>query len=73
MGWDKDSLNALLSQWSKLQEVPELPGSYYTSRSIDQAYWNVVNNSENAKDMIIKWSDIADQEIARKREQYHVQ
>ena len=73
MGWDKDSLNALLSQWSKLQEVPELPGSYYTSRSIDQAYWNVVNNSENAKDMIIKWSDIADQEITRKREQYHVQ
>lgn len=73
MGWDKESLNNLLSQWSKLQEVPELPGSYYTARSIDQAYWNVVNNSENAKDMVIKWADIADQEITRKREQYHVQ
>lgn len=73
MGWDKDSLASLLSQWSKLQEVPELPGSYYTSRSIDQAYWNVVNNAENAKDMIIKWADIADQEIQRKREQYHVE
>ncbi len=73
MGWDKDSVDALLSQWSMIQEVPEIPGSYYTARSIDQAYWNVVNNSQNPKDMILKWAEIADSEIERKREQYNVQ
>lgn len=73
MAWDKDSLQNLLSQWSMLQEVPEVPGSYYTARSIDQAYWNVVNNSKNAKDMLIKWADIANNEIARKRKQYNVE
>ena len=72
MGWDKDSLNSLLLQWSRMQEVPEVPGSYYTARSIDQAYWNVVNNSKNAKDMMIKWAKISDDEIERKRKQYNV-
>ena len=73
MGWDNESLNNLVSQWSRLQEVPEVPGSYYTSRSIDQAYWNVVSNSKNAKDMLIKWAEVADKEIERKRKQYNVQ
>ena len=72
MGWDKDSLESLISQWKKMKEVPEIPGSYYTARSIDQAYWNVVNNSKNAKDMMIKWAEISDIEIERKRNQYDV-
>ncbi|MBQ5764737.1 MAG: extracellular solute-binding protein [Clostridia bacterium] len=72
MGWDKDSLAALIKQWERMQEVPEIPGSYYTARSIDQAYWNVVNNSKNAKDMMIKWAEISDAEIERKRNQYNV-
>ena len=72
MGWDKDSLDALITQWKQMKEVPEIPGSYYTARSIDQAYWNVVNNSKNAKDMMIKWAEISDAEIERKRNQYDV-
>ena len=72
MGWDKESLDALINQWKRMKEVPEIPGSYYTARSIDQAYWNVVNNSKNAKDMMIKWAEISDAEIERKRNQYNV-
>ena len=73
MGWDNDSLNALMSQWSKVHEINEVPGGYYTARVIDQAYWNVVNNGTNSKDTMIKWAQIADNEIARKRKQYNVQ
>lgn len=72
MAWDKDSLESLITQWKQMKEVPEVPGSYYTARSIDQAYWNTVNNSKNAKDMIIKWAEISDMEIERKRNQYNV-
>lgn len=72
MGWDKESLANLIGQWKMIEEVEEVPGSYYTARSIDQAYWNVVNNSKNAKDMLIKWADISDREIERKRKQYNV-
>lgn len=70
MAWDKDSLQQMLSQWKKVEEIPEIPGSYYVSRGIDQAYWNVINKSENPKDMLFKWSQIVDLEIKRKGEQY---
>lgn len=72
MGWDSESLNALLTQWSRLKEIEEVPGGYYTARVIDQAFWNVVNNGQNSKDQLIKWAEIANQEIARKRKQYNV-
>ncbi len=72
MAWDKESMKNLLAQWSKIKEVREVPGSYYTARSIDQAYWNVVNSSKNAKDTILKWAEISDNEIERKCKQYDV-
>ncbi len=72
MGWDSDSLDALLSQWDQLTEVEEIPGGYYTARVIEQAYWNVVNNKKNVKDMLVEWAAVADEEIARKRHQYHL-
>ncbi len=70
MAWDKESLANLMSQWENLREIEEVAGGYYTARMIDQAYWNVVNNGKNSKDMILKWSDNGNAEIERKREQY---
>ena len=70
MAWDKQSLERLLAQWNNLREVEEVPGGYYTGRILDQAYWNVVNNGKNSKDMIIKWAGYGDAEIQRKRNEY---
>ena len=70
LAWDNDDLEILLEQWSRVREVPEVPGSYYLSRAIDQAYWSVLNDNINAKDAITKWSQVADDEIARKIEEY---
>ncbi len=72
MGWDSASLDALLTQWSRLKEIEEVPGGYYTARVIDQAFWNVVDNGQNSKDQLVKWAEIANKEIARKRKQYNV-
>ena len=72
MGWDSKSLDALLTQWSRLKEIEEVPGGYYTARVIDQAFWNVVDNGQNSKDQLVKWAEIANKEIARKRKQYNV-
>ena len=47
-----------------------MPGSYYVSRAVDQAFWSVVNGGESPKDALMKWSDIANYEIERKVEQY---
>lgn len=68
--WDPDDLAALNAQWAQVEELPEIPGSYYMTRAIDQAFWSVINDGTNAKDAINKWSIIADKEIKRKIEEY---
>ena len=70
LAWDNQDLEIILEQWSKVKEVPEVPGSYYSSRAIDQAFWSVINDKVNAKDAITKWSKVADAEIERKIKEY---
>ena len=55
---------------AEISEISEVPGSYYVSRSVDQAFWNVVNNNEAPKDSLLEWTEIANSEIKRKIEQY---
>ena len=70
LAWDSKDLEVLLEQWSRVVEVPEVPGSYYSSRAVDQAFWSVINDNVNARDAITKWSKVADAEIARKIKEY---
>ncbi|MBE6781766.1 MAG: extracellular solute-binding protein [Ruminococcaceae bacterium] len=70
MAWDPAALETITEQWKEVKEVPEVPGSYYMARAIDQAFWSVINDGSNAKDAINKWSIIADNEIKRKIEEY---
>jgi len=73
LGWDNETLKALKSQFNKVENLPEVPGSYYVSRSIQQVYWNVVNNGQNVEDMLEKWIPEADDEIRRKIEEYETE
>ncbi|MBO5358094.1 MAG: extracellular solute-binding protein [Clostridia bacterium] len=70
LAWDKKDLAVINEQWSRVNEVPEVPGSYYFSRALDQAFWSVINDGTNAKDAISKWSKVADAEIQRKIKEY---
>lgn len=70
LGWDKSTLSSLQNQFDKVQNLPEVPGSYYVSRSVQQVFWNVVNNGQNVEDMLEKWIPEADDEIRRKTEEY---
>lgn len=69
-GWNPQDLEKLLSQWENVREVPEVPGSYYLTRAVDQAFWEVINDEGNPKDAITRWSEVADSEIARKIAEY---
>jgi ABC-type glycerol-3-phosphate transport system substrate-binding protein len=70
LSWNPDDLEKLLSQWKSVREVPEVPGSYYLTRAVDQAYWAVINDGDNPKNAITEWSQVADNEIARKIKEY---
>ncbi len=68
--WNVDDLDILKSQWSQVEELPEVPGGYYVSRAVDQAYWAVLNGESNEKDAMLEWGEVADNEIIRKISEY---
>lgn len=70
LSWEPEVLKVILEEWKLVQEVPEVPGSYYLTRCIDQAYWSVVNGTSKPKDALVKWSKAADDEIAHKVREY---
>ena len=70
MSWENEDLEILKQQRSYIVEVPEVPGSYYLTRAVDQAFWQVIDGTYNAKDALVNWGEIANNEIARKIKQY---
>ena len=70
LDWGKGANEIIEGQWQKVKEIAEIPGGYYVSRAIDQAFWNVLTMNENPKDMMKKWGEVADVEITTKIEQY---
>ena len=68
--WPSEYKTAVLKQWAEVKEVPEIPGSYYLTRAVDQAFWAVVNGESNSVDSVTKWNEIANSEISRKVKEY---
>lgn len=68
--WDSDMRDTIVTAMKQIEEVPEYPGSYYVSRSVYQSFWNVVENNRNPKQMLLKYSEEANNEIERKWLQY---
>lgn len=70
LSWEPETLDVILKQWNDVKEVPEVPGSYYVGRSIDQAFWAVKNKTDSPREAMIKWAEVSDREIERKIEEY---
>lgn len=65
--WTDEEKALLLEQWVNVVEVPEIPGGYYVSRNIDNAFRQVFYNGENARDTLNYWMNAVDEELARKQ------
>ena len=70
MVWDEETKAVLSKQLEKVVQIPEIPGGYYTARGIDQAFWSVVEQNEVPTDALLKWGEIVNGEILRKRQEY---
>lgn len=68
--WSRSEYAKLLEQWDEVCEIPEIPGSYYTVRGIDNAFRSVILNSKNPKETLLKYSRDIDAEIKRKRGEF---
>ncbi len=67
--WTDDEKALLLEQWKNVVEVPEIPGGYYVSRNVDNAFRQVYYNGENARDTLYYWMNAVNEELLRKQDQ----
>lgn len=70
LSWSGKELAVLQAQWNNVQEIPEIPGGYYTSRNIDNAFKAVVYNNKNPREALNYWNRQIDAEILRKRKEF---
>ena len=70
MPWSGDELEMIQRQWSWVQELPELPGSYYVSRNIDNAFKKVYYQQGNCRETLNYWARQIDDELERKRNEF---
>lgn len=71
--WGAAEQSILLEQWNQVQEIPELPGSYYTTRSIDNAFRGVIFQWKNPRESLNLWNKQINEEIKRKRFEFGVE
>lgn len=71
--WSRAEQAKLTGQWKQVKEIPELPGGYYTSRNIDNAFREVVFQMGNARESLFYWNKDINEEIKRKRYEFGVE
>ena len=69
LNWSDAELAVLDAQRRFVREIPELPGGYYTSRCIDNAFRAVVYQYKNERVELEKANDTINRELERKREE----
>lgn len=68
--WKTQELDILKAQQKYIVEIPEVPGGYYTSRNLDNAFRNVVFSQENYREALIEQNVATNSEIHRKRKEF---
>lgn len=65
--WKSADYRVIEEQWRHARGIPEIPGSYYTSRHIENAFRRVTNYGEDERDTIEEYARTIDEEIQYKR------
>lgn len=67
--WYDEEKEILLKSLETVVEIPEVPGGYYVSRNIDNAFRDVYYNGENVRESLYYWMNAVDEELSRKQNQ----
>ena len=68
--WTREELSLLLEQRASIQEIPEVLGSYYTVRCLDNAFRNVYYSGQNFKEALAEQGVRNNAELARKQREF---
>ncbi len=67
LSWSDEELEALEEQRQYVQELREIPGSYFVSRCLDNAFRSVLFDGKNAREVFERENANINREITRKR------
>lgn len=68
--WSKAEADKLTAQWNSVWDIPQIPGNYYLTRSLSNAFRKVVYNYENPREVLFQYNQDINREIERKRTEF---
>ena len=70
IGWTEEEAAAIKAQWEWVTNVPQIPGNYFISRCLTNAFRTVVDENENPVRSLNIYNKDMNAEITRKREEF---
>ena len=68
--WTTAERTKLFAQWEQVAGLPEVPGSYYVARNVDNALRNVLSYGNDPQEVLKEYAISINEEIASKREEF---
>lgn len=68
--WTLQEREVLLEQWEQVRPLENVPGSYYITRSLTNAFRRVVYYYENPRETLLRYNEDMNTELMRKRIEY---
>ncbi|MBR7132540.1 MAG: extracellular solute-binding protein [Clostridia bacterium] len=72
LGWSAETREVLLEQWSKQRPTVVVPGHYYVTRHLNNAFRAIVYSNENPTHTLKIYSQKIDREIKRKLQEFSI-
>ncbi len=73
LSWTTHEQEEIIGAWEHVTDTPKIPGDYYITRMINNAYRAVVYQGQNPREALLRYSGEMDKEIQRKRVEYNVE
>lgn len=73
LGWTDSESAVIKEQWKSVTAIDQIPGNYFISRCLTNAFRNTVDQKENAVRMLNTYNDDMNSEITRKRKEFKLQ
>ncbi|MDR2559594.1 MAG: extracellular solute-binding protein [Oscillospiraceae bacterium] len=65
--WDRHSLDTIMTSLENVRELPGVPGAYFITRHITNAFNEIVLSGETPRAAMRKYAEVINSEIMRKR------
>lgn len=72
LSWNSAQLEILVNSLDESVGLPEVPGSYYTPRHIVNGTRKVINEKNDAREVLIDYTRKINEELTRKRQEFNL-